>query len=183
MHIEQSKQGKITQVIVYLIIATAVFALGYWFIRTTIEENSSNGNTNNSLIQEVAVQFNLPEGYKLCQDIVGEGPFPGLVGYVWRDGTCDHTQDAPDFQIYVVNSRDEEVESIIYTYGSVTQDTRATLSTIGEREYYELYIEESGVLYVSTEIDENILYVQAVRIDEFQDSDVARRIIETAVIQ
>lgn len=183
MHIEQSKQGKITQVIVYLIIAIAVFALGYWFIRSATEESTSNGNTNNSLIQEVAVKFNLPEGYKLCQDVAGGGPFPGLVGYIWRDGTCDHAQDAPDFQVYMVSSKDESVESIIDTYGSTPQDAKATQNTIGEREYLELYIEESGVMYASADINENILFVQAVRLNEFEDADVVRMIIETAAIQ
>ncbi|MFA6588292.1 MAG: hypothetical protein WCT08_04430 [Patescibacteria group bacterium] len=92
--------------VVVIILAIGIYKVASISKNSDNESNRTNVSNANTIIYKTVTlvnskySFQIPQGYIACENFNKQNVNAALIAYVWSDGTCDHTQDAPEIQVF-----------------------------------------------------------------------------------
>jgi len=128
-------------------------------------------------LQGTDINFDVPDIFSLCAET--SEFFPGLAGYILRDRDCNTgADDAPDMQIFVVKSGNPE--NVIRDQGSTffANDPAMTVTqkTVKSKTFFAAE-SSNGEYLVATQINDEVVYIQAIWLELYNDADVIDHMI------
>ncbi|MFA5030021.1 MAG: hypothetical protein WC495_00320 [Patescibacteria group bacterium] len=174
----------------YITLAVAVVIAAAAYIAGSVNKNNDEVSAENSNIPAIAysefaleasdIQVEMPDTFSTCA--VTSEFFPGLVAYVFRDTDCNaNTGDAPDMQIFVVKS--PSPEDVIRDKGAInfTNDPSMTVvqKTVNGKTYFTAE-SSNGEYLVATQVNDTVVYIQAIWLELYNDKSIIDHIITSA---